>query len=210
MNGLIKLLGRLSGNAYTCAYCGREINGPGVCASCAQKEAELLPDGHVYEGCLFVFYYGGPIKKLIHDVKYNDMPRHTTYIAQKMFDLINRLGTEADLISYVPVHKSRLSDRGFDQSEMIAAHLSYLMGLPFEKLFVRTKKTRPQFELSASERAENMKGAFSLADGIIIEGKKILLVDDIYTTGASMNECIKLIADRAKAIPFVFSRDKAL
>lgn len=195
------------GTGNKCAYCRREINDGSICGPCKKEEAFLTPQCHTDDGCLFVVYYDGPVRKLIHDMKYNDMPRNAVYIARKMYECVCEQGVHADIVTYVPVHKSRLRERGFDQSEMIAAHLSYRLKLPMQTLLVRTKETRPQYDLNARERAENMKDAFSLVPASDISGKTILLVDDIYTTGSSMRECAKLIAAQAKVISFAFSRD---
>ena len=102
----------------------------------------------------------------------------------------------------IPLARKRMKWRGFNQAEEIAKHLANFLNLPMvNNLLVKTKSTSPQVELSEKERKENLKGAFFCRSPELIKEKKILLVDDIYTTGTTMEEAAKILKEaRAKEV----------
>lgn len=102
----------------------------------------------------------------------------------------------------VPLDKRKLKNRGYNQAEELAKELSKVMEVPLiSNNLVKTIKTFPQIKLSAKEREENLKNAFSTKNLGQIQGKKIFLVDDVYTTGATMEECAKTLKESgAKSI----------
>ncbi len=208
MSALKELLKRFSATGAQCVYCGREMpEGALACESCARQEEGLYAEDGRAGGILHVFRYDGIVRDLMHKLKYGDMPRYAFFIAQKMYEFLDGQRVDADIVTFVPVHKNRIKTRGFDQSELIAAHLSLLLGIPCEKLLERVRDTKPQFSLGREERANNMEGAFALVKEAGIKGTTILLIDDIYTTGATMGECVKLLSGEANAIPFTFCRE---
>jgi ComF family protein len=98
---------------------------------------------------------------------------------------------EADLLAPVPLHPSRLRRRGFNQSLLLAqafpeAHLE-------RELLIRVRPTPPQTGLNSKERRENVKGAFAVPRPELVKGKRILLIDDVFTTGATVRECAKVL-----------------
>lgn len=98
------------------------------------------------------------------------------------------------LIIPVPLHTKRLREREFNQSAIIGSVLGKKYGLPMAaSALVRHRYTKPQVELDASERKENVTGAFSVEDRTMIEGKKVILVDDVYTSGSTLNECTRVL-----------------
>lgn len=96
----------------------------------------------------------------------------------------------------VPLHKKRLRWRGFNQAEKIAKGLSSALGiLLYTNVLIRQKETLLQIDLLEEERKENIKGAFSVFNAGLIQDRKILLVDDVYTTGATMEECARTLKE---------------
>lgn len=189
-------LKELAGAGTQCVYCGRELpKGEIVCADCAKEEKALENTDGFAGGILYAYRYDGVVRSLMHAFKYNDMPRHAMFIAQRMADFLAGFEVNADVVTFVPIHARRLKTRGYDQSEMLAYNLGMLMGVPCERLLVREKETKPQYKLSAQQRRSNVRGAFSLSPGAQVAGKNILLVDDIFTTGATVGECMKALAD---------------
>ena len=107
-----------------------------------------------------------------------------------------RANPPADLLCAVPLHKTKLKQRGFNQAEEIAQHLSKFLKVPFlPDVLVKIKKTPSQTALSKEERKKNVSGVFKAnpQKQKMIEGKNIFLVDDILTTGATMEECAKIL-----------------
>ena len=100
----------------------------------------------------------------------------------------------ADRILPVPLHPVRLRERTFNQAELLAEALSEQTGLPWEgNLLVRTRPTRPQADLDREDRSGNVRGAFDLRPGARLKGLRLLLVDDVLTTGATAETCAALL-----------------
>ena len=192
-----------------CVYCRRDIPDDGeICADCMRKQEKLQNKSGFYGNSMYVYQYDGIVRRLIHNYKYNDMPYLCVYMAEKMFIYLKQWNVDADMIAYVPISKARLASRGFDQAELLAEHLGTWSGLQVEKLLVRIKNTQPQYNLSREQRKKNMKGAFRLEGKHQIQGKRILLIDDILTTCATMGECAGLLEKAgATVIPFAFARE---
>jgi ComF family protein len=98
-----------------------------------------------------------------------------------------------DVVCAVPLHESRLRERGFNQSEMLAEVVAEAMGRPLKPLLERTRPTLPQVELPAQSRRENVRGAFAPRLTEVIQGQRVLLIDDLFTTGATLAECARML-----------------
>jgi ComF family protein len=106
-----------------------------------------------------------------------------------MVDRIRML-TDIDVVMPVPLHPQRLRQRGFNQALLLAHGMSIRFGITLDpNNLIRVRPTRPQVELSGQERIKNVAGAFGIRSPEIILNKHVLLIDDVYTTGATMNEC---------------------
>lgn len=141
------------------------------------------------------------IKKLIYQFKY---PPYTKDLAKTLASLIiehlvksgkntNEIwapnGVPAVLIP-VPIYKSKLKERGYNQSDLLATELSKILQTPvFPDVLIKIKSTASQMELKKQEREKNLMGAFVIKNPERISGKKVFLVDDVYTTGSTMQEC---------------------
>ncbi|MCC7201464.1 MAG: ComF family protein [Nitrospirae bacterium] len=98
------------------------------------------------------------------------------------------------MIVPVPLHLKRLREREFNQSAIIGSVIGKRYGIPVAaNTLMRHRNTRPQVELDAKERKENVTGAFCVEDRTLIEGRKIILVDDVYTSGSTLNECTRVL-----------------
>lgn len=101
---------------------------------------------------------------------------------------------QSTILIPVPLHKKRLRERGFNQSELLAKRLSEKTGQRvIDKAIIRKKYTLPQVDLKMNERKENIRDAFFCLDSALIEDKKVILIDDVLTTGATMTECAKVL-----------------
>jgi ComF family protein len=142
---------------------------------------------------IFDNYY----QKMIHGFKYQQKmslgQRLGKRLGEKLKD--DKLTSGFDCIIPVPLHSTRKRERGFNQSEILAQELSDLIHIPvLKKILKRTRNTKDQTKLTPEERIENVKGAFALKDPEKIEGKRIILVDDVITTGATLGECARVLS----------------
>lgn len=112
---------------------------------------------------------------------------------QKSFENLKKY----DIILIVPISKKREKKRGYNQSELIAKEISKIISAKIEKqILYKIKNTKPQSTLNKQQREENAKGAYIAKNTSKIENKKILIIDDIYTTGNTVNECAKMLIEK--------------
>jgi len=186
-----------------CFNCGRE--GSYLCSDC-QSTLEILSSHTEYrtqelKDLYFALPYRNPlIKNLTKLFKYEpfvkELAQPLTSLIITHFQLIEKSPADlADCILMpVPLEKRKLKWRGFNQAEEIGRELAQFFQIPLlNNVLAKIKETPPQVELSDEERKENIKGAFFCQSSEKIKGKKILLVDDIYTTGSTMEECAKVL-----------------
>lgn len=133
-------------------------------------------------------------KKIIFGLKYNNKTFMSRYIATIIKEKLSSEGIEFDYIIYVPLHKSREKKRGFNQSKLIAKNLGEILNIEVINCTARNKKTKRLFELKDRERIKELKNAFVTKSDIdICKNKRVLLIDDIFTTGSTVNEISKLL-----------------
>jgi ComF family protein len=99
------------------------------------------------------------------------------------------------IISFVPLHKKRLADRGFNQSEEMAKYLAMKLDLPFANLLERRRETASQVGKNRAERIANMQNAFAIKLNLCLQEKNVLLIDDDITSGATIYECGKVLKE---------------
>jgi ComF family protein len=111
-----------------------------------------------------------------------------------------RVVTDIDIIMPVPLHKKRLKERGFNQALLLAHRMSQTHCVPYccDNLY-RARPTRPQVGLTGEERVRNVAGAFALRQPEDVAGRNVVLVDDVFTTGATMNECASVLKQAGAA-----------
>jgi ComF family protein len=133
---------------------------------------------------------------MIHRWKYQEKSHLTPLFGEWLQDALIRHWPSSffDLIVPVPLHVKRLRRRGFNQALLLAKALSRKTGIPYGMRVLRKKKaTPPQVNLSRREREREIRGAFFVKDPSKVKGKTVLLVDDVMTTGATVNECSKVL-----------------
>lgn len=126
---------------------------------------------------------------LVRKMKYNNR-RDLAETMTKLFFRYSEIETDFDVVTAVPLHKDRLRMRGYNQSEVFGRHIAEGMELPFEMLLLRVVNTPSQTTLTYHQRLKNMAGAFSVIHVDNVAGKRILLVDDVLTTGTTAKECV--------------------
>lgn len=134
----------------------------------------------------------GSIQRLLHRLKYANKPVIGEYLGKKYGTELAESGftDKYDLIVPVPLHRTRERRRGYNQSAVFATGLSEVLGIPCEhRLLVRTKKTTTQTRKSRTERWQNVENIFEVIHPGKITGKRVLIVDDVITTGATLESC---------------------
>lgn len=173
----------------TCEKCGGENHGRGaVCIECKNRE-------HDFDKNYCVFHYTGDVRDKIVNFKQGGKK----YYGYSFSWLIERkyleIDENIDIIIPVPINETRLKERGFNQSEVLCEEL-LLTGKVDLNVLARVKDTPHQTGLNRENREKNLKGSFELLDKKKIKDKNILLVDDIYTTGSTLNECARLLKSK--------------
>lgn len=132
-------------------------------------------------------FEAGPVRELIHQLKYD----RTVELVPILGKILMRSLSGRELTSYilvpVPLHTARMNERGFNQAELLAVEVGRAIGLPVVLGLRRVRNTISQTGLERHQRLANVAGAFAVAENV--EGKNIILIDDVITTGATMNEC---------------------
>lgn len=168
-----------------CKKCGKPLD---------QEEREYCHDcqkrGHPYERGLALLAYEGWAKEAIYQIKFHNKREYLDFFAREMAKELGRevLTWGAQAIVPVPLHKKKRRKRGFNQAELLADKLGTLLEIPVRKdLAERVRYTEAQKELSFRERRKNIRGAFRV-NAAELDVEKIILVDDIYTTGSTVDE----------------------
>jgi ComF family protein len=130
---------------------------------------------------------------MIREMKFARMARFARYFSEELYlCLLEQFPQSAEAIVPVPLHRSREWQRTFDQARLMATHLSALSGLPVKNALHRSRNTIPQTSLSGPARRKNLDGAFRLKAGMDLP-KSVLLIDDVITTGATLEACAVLL-----------------
>lgn len=142
--------------------------------------------------------YKGGLRDLIRHLKYqrrrSNLPYIESFLAEAgEWQQVKALLAGVDLAVAVPLYPAKEKQRGFNQAELIFGEFLTGQNIPLKRLLERTRATRPMYELSERERAANLKNAFTVTEAKTLQGKNILLVDDIFTTGSTMTECAHVL-----------------
>lgn len=174
------------------------------CPTCGLPLSPEAPEPYQCGACLGGLYrfdraraagpYRGLLREVIHRFKYEGRISLARPLAQLLLPAARELCTLHDIrvVVPVPLHLRRLRDRGFNQAALLARRLGASLNLPVRYTVLRRRRwTEPQIGLSPSQRAENVRGAFALSESAVVRDQGVLLVDDVFTTGETVDQCVR-------------------
>ncbi len=170
-----------------CHHCGYEVKN----CVCNATNTVMLP--HIAG----VYLYGGRIRADILDLKF----KNEKHLAEKLgTDMAERCANvyyniDFDAVTFVPMTDKSLDKRLYNQSELLANQVGKMMFLPVENMFVKTRDTHSQYGLSGENRRANLKDSVTLRKGVSVKGKRILICDDVKTTGTTFEQCVKALQE---------------
>lgn len=206
---------------YTCILCDKEIPDGDICPSC--KKQDIFNTGNRCKVCDMVIKEGNVIcdhckshpksfEKAYCALKYNDATKSSIlkfkndsakYLAPKfaklMFDCLQKENVDFDIILPVPSHEKSVKKRGYNPALLLAEELGKLTEKPVYEVLTKNVQTQNQKFLNFQQRQTNLENSITLSDLKVIKGKRVLIVDDILTTGATVNACAKLLG-KAKSV----------
>ncbi|MGN1271223.1 MAG: ComF family protein [Clostridia bacterium] len=184
-----------------CGFCNKICKNE-LCNRCKNKikkyEINIIiePQNRYFEELISIFKYEGIIREKIIQYKFGDKAYMNNTFAKIILknEKICGLLKKYDIIIPVPIHKKRKAQRGYNQTQLIANKISKCLNIKLcNNVLVKNKNTIAQSKLNKKKRVQNIKGAFKILNSEKIKGKDILLLDDIYTTGSTANECSKIL-----------------
>lgn len=214
---------------YTCVICGDEVfNRYDLCEPCLKSlpyimgrvclhcSDPLVSNGDYckrckgkkfyYDRAISPFVYDGEVAKLIHGLKYNNKRYLAEPLSVFMADKLKSEKFYFDMIVPVPLCAKRYKERGYNQSLLLANELSKQTGIVANgDVLIRIKETPTQTSLDFMERQSNLLGAFKVVNKKAVKGKSILLVDDVFTTGATVTECARMLKDAGASTVYVLT-----
>ena len=184
--------------------CGCDQLGSYLCARCFSQThffaqaVSLKLEPNYLDQLLSACHYQFPIDRLIKEMKYQGVIELARLGGQLLYQTVDL--PRIDLITAVPLHSKRLNERGFNQAEVMAQELSFRLKVPYQPLLLRTVNTPHQAAITQrSLRLEQLQSCFSLNPvcNEQLPGKSILLIDDVTTTGTTLNECARVLKDHS-------------
>ncbi len=207
----------------TCAGCGRE--GEYLCDECEDAIPRLVPPqcnvcsapsraalcawcrsaNQPFNGITAPYRWTGVVQELVYSLKYRNVRASAPRLAELMSAHLMEKSMDADIIAPVPLHPSRERERGYNQSELLARQVSSSTGILMDaELLARLRNTPPQVTMtSPEERRQNVVGAFECVGDA--QGKRVLLIDDVVTSGATVAECSAQLRKAGAATVWVLS-----
>ena len=187
------ICGKVSKNIW-CKECKNKIYKEAIFK---EEISTRKQDTYFFNKHIYVFEYKNVIRNLILDYKFNDK----SYLYKIFSEIITKnekicgILKKYDIIIPVPIHKKRRKQRGYNQSELIAKEIAYnIKNLRYENsVLEKVKNVKPQSLLRKKQREQNVKNVYKIVKKEKIKDKKIILFDDIYTTGSTANECCKIL-----------------
>ncbi|MCS6907961.1 MAG: ComF family protein [Anaerolineales bacterium] len=171
-----------------CDRCGLPLPTSAACPTCADR-------AFILDGLRGYGRYSGPLRNVIHRLKYHRDVSLAETLSLRLIELFLETNWVCDLVVPVPLGVVRRRERGYNQAALIAYPLALAVRIPYSgRALQRVRETSSQVDLGLSQRLENVRDAF-WADASSVKGKSVLVVDDVMTTGATINECAKALKE---------------
>lgn len=198
-----------------CGFCGK-LDRNSLCNKCKiqiqknnlSKIEDYKNTSSYFDEHIYLFQYSGEIRNMILNYKF----REKSYIYSTFVELIKNNKKicaqikKYDIIMPVPISKKRLNTRGYNQSALIARKIAKMLNMCYEEnILVKIKDNKPQSEMGQEKRKSNVKDVYTIKNKEKIYQKKILLIDDIFTTGNTVNECAKLLIENFASSVGIFT-----
>ena len=183
-----------------CKKCG------GVLSEEDEKCASCFGKNFYFDSNTSTYVYDELMRDLLLDMKFKNKKRIATGLGMMWAKQVNMPEGEF-MLTWLPMHPTKQKERGFNQAEIMAKEIAKHLKIPCENVLRRIVDTPPQSGLHPKQRQENVEGAFEVVLGIAVH-KQVVVIDDIYTTGASMNECAKVLKE--SGAEFVYSKTLAV
>jgi competence protein ComFC len=133
-------------------------------------------------------------RKAIHELKYSGQRGYVEVLGQRLVKTLCDAGWPATALTAVPLHENRIKERGFNQAGLLADYMALELNIPFRPdMLRRIRDTRQQVGLNQHERQSNVNGAFEANS--IVHGEKVVIIDDVYTTGATLRACASALRE---------------
>ena len=187
-----KALKRITGK--TCPKCGREVK------HCVCAKQKFSPG---YKAFCAPYYYKDSVQRGVLRLKHSGHTQLVPCMAERIVQTVKERFDDVtfDAVTFIPMGRIHQFRRGFNQSELLAKEVADALGVPCEAMLKKIKITRMQHRSSAAQRKVNLYGAFDIVDAARIQGKTVLLIDDVKTTGTTLSECaVTLNMHGAKAV----------
>ncbi len=184
-----------------CVLCRRFLppGRPSICPACQgrmpQTEEGFGRKGDFFSRCVSALYYEGDVREAIQRFKFQGAQAYAVPFGELVAQVIyERMEGEYDILSWVPLDAGRRRSRGYDQAELLARNAGRRLRREPVRVLKKRRGVRPQSNTGAPEkRRANIAGAYRVIDPAAVAGKRILLVDDIVTTGSTLSECAKTL-----------------
>lgn len=181
--------------AWACPRCAELLRPTihGRCPACARRRP-------AFDGARAGWLYGGPLLEAVHALKYGRAAWLARPLGRMLAEAVPLDPARVDLVVPVPLHPRRLRDRGFDQAERLAVEVARRLGRPLRpEVLRRVRSTPPQAARDRAGRAANVAGAFRARRAAALRGRRVLLVDDVLTTGATASAAARALRDAGAA-----------
>ena len=196
MNKLLKLL-----FPPKCMLCGKVLGEEEeICASCREKVLLNTAPPRVEKGAFFDkaaagLWYENEVRQAVQRLKYHEKQSYARPLARVMaYAVRHKLEEDIDLVTFVPTNAATLRERGYNQAELLARELATMLDKPCLPTLEKVRETRPMHGLRPEERRANVLGAYRLCcPETAVAGKRVLVADDILTTGSTLSECARML-----------------